>query len=377
MLQQNRTWAEISLKNIEHNFHAIENYVENDAIVLGVVKANAYGHGSLKVAQLLQNIGCKYMAVATLDEAISLRKGGICTPILILGRTSPEYTEKIVEYSLTQSVTNYDDARKMSRIANSLGDSVKVHLKVDTGMGRLGFVCHDSLWPISTLVKTVNLPNLNFEGIFTHFAVSEVVDDDYTAKQFEAFAAIVRQLEAESGKNFKIKHCANSAAMLNYKKMHLDMVRPGIALYGVYPAEGNWDIDLRPAMELKTNICHIKDIEEGFSVSYGRKFIAPDRRKIATIPIGYADGLHRLFSGKIEVLIRGKRAKQVGNICMDMCMVDVTDIPDVKVGDTVTIFGCDGDGFISADEFASKGGFISYEALCSPSERVPRVHIEK
>ena len=377
MHQQNRTWAEISLKNIEHNFHAIENYVENDAIVLGVVKANAYGHGSLKVAQLLQEIGCKYMAVATLDEAKTLRDGGITTPILILGRTSPEFTKDIIEYTLTQSVTNTADALEMSNIASALGKTVKVHLKLDTGMGRIGFVCHDSMLPMGDLVKTVTLPNLDFEGVFTHFAVSEVTDDSYTAKQFKSFTAIVRQLEAESGKNFKIKHCANSAAMLNYKEMHLDMVRPGIALYGVYPAEGNWEIDLRPAMELKTNICHIKDIEEGFSVSDGRKFIAPNRRKIATIPIGYADGLHRLFSGKIEVLIRGKRAKQVGNICMDMCMVDVTDIPDVRVGDTVTIFGCDGDDFISADEFASKGGFISYEALCSPSERVPRVHIEK
>lgn len=374
MYLHNRTWAEISLDNIAHNFKSLEAFVSSDTIVLGVVKANAYGHGSVPVAKVLQECGCKYMAVATLDEAVTLRENGIDTPILILGRTAPEFTETIISHDLTQSLTNTMDAHEMSLIASKLGKTVRVHLKLDTGMGRIGFVCHDSCHPLDELLRILALPALDFEGVFTHFAVSEITEDGYTKMQFDAFSNIVTELEAESGKNFKIKHCANSAAMLNYKEMHLDMVRPGIALYGVYPAEGDWNIELRPAMELKTSICQLKDIEDGFSVSYGRTFRAPGRRRIATIPVGYADGLHRLLSNKIDVLVNGNRVKQIGNICMDMCMIDVTGVPDVNIGDTVTIFGHDGGEFISANEFASKGGFISYEALCSPTERVPRVY---
>lgn len=375
MYLQKRTWAEISLKNIEYNFNSIKHSLNPDTKLMGIVKANAYGHGATPIATLLQNIGCEYMAVATLEEGLNLRQNGIHTPILILGRTAPKYTEEIIDNDLTQSLSSYDDGVEMSKRAHAAGKTAKVHLKLDSGMGRLGFICHDGGDFASFALPLLKLPGLDFEGVFTHFAVSEILGEEYTMTQFNDFTSAVKLLEEKSGVKFKIKHCTNSGAMLNYKNMHLDMVRPGIALYGAYPGSDTHSIALKPVMELKSKIVQLKDMEQDFSISYGRTYKTDSKRKIAVIPIGYADGLHRVLSNKIDVLLHGKRVPQVGNICMDMCMIDVSSVPDAAVGDTVTLFGKDGDEFISADEMADAAGTISYEIFCSLSERVPRIYI--
>ena len=370
-----RTWAEIDLDCIEHNFREMKARLGEDTRFLGVVKADAYGHGANKVAAVLQEAGCDYFAVACLDEAMRLRAGGAMLPILILGYTSPERTPELIEYGITQSVSSLAMAKEMSLIASSLGRSVKVHLKADSGMGRMGFTCHGGRDPSDEMAEIMRLPNLDIEGIFTHFAVSDVEGGgEYTEMQFEAFTSLADRLEALSGKKFKIRHCTNSGAMINYEKTYLDMVRPGIALYGCYPDKDHGGLELRPAMQLKTRIYQIKEFAAGDTVSYGRLYTAPSVRRIAVVPIGYADGLHRVLSGKLEMLVRGQRVPQVGRICMDMCMLDVTDVEGVTEGDVVTVFGRDGDGFIPVEEPAEKAGTISYEILCDVSPRVPRLY---
>ena len=377
MYRQKRTWAEVSLNNIAHNYRQLVSAVGSDVKVLGVVKANAYGHGSVPVAGVLQEQGCGYLAVATIDEAVELRDSGIVIPIMILGHTSAKYADDLIAYGITQSLSSYEDACSLSEAASKLGKSIKVHLKLDTGMSRLGFICHDGADQTGTILKALRLPYLEFEGVFTHFAVSELLGDGFTQQQFRSFLRTVETLEKNSGIKFKIKHCANSGAMLNYKEMHLDMVRPGIVLYGQYPGADCGRLDLRPAMELKTRIAQIKYIEPGYTVSYGRAYTAGSRRRIATIPIGYADGLLRSLSGRMDVLVRGRRAPQVGKICMDMCMIDITDIPEAETGDVVTIFGTDGGAEIPLDEVAEKAGTINYEILCELSPRVPRLYPRK
>ena len=372
---RDRTWAEIDLDNLEYNYRSIRAHLRPGTRFLGVVKADAYGHGAVPVAKTLEEIGCEYLAVATVWEAIDLREHGIALPILILGYTAPEHTALMLQYDITASVSEYTAAVAMSEIAQAKGAPLKVHLKADSGMGRLGFVCHDGADPSEDMAKIMALPGLSVEGIFTHFAVSDVPGDPFTAAQYRDFTALIERLEAMTGQKFKIKHCVNSGAVINYIELQMDMIRPGIALYGLYPAADRGQIDLRPVMEMKTRVVQIKTVDMGQSVSYGRNFIADTRRTVAVLPIGYADGLHRVLSGRIDVLVRGRRARQIGNICMDMCMVDITGISDVAVGDVVTIFGKDGDAFISVDELAEKAGTISYELLCSVSKRIPRVYI--
>lgn len=370
-----RTWAEINLDNMEHNYLQMRRQLPDSTRFLGVVKANAYGHGSVRIARFLQELGCDYLAVATAEEALELRRSGVELPILNLGFTPHEYVPELSRGNITMSVPDRAEAEAISSAAMSADVTARVHLKVDSGMGRLGFVCHDGRDPIEDMLPVMSMPALDIEGIFTHFAVSDVFGDPFTQKQFDDFVALYTKLESISGKKFRIKHCTNSGAMINYSQVFLDMVRPGIALYGCYPAQEHGNIQLRPVMELKTSILQIKELLPGDTVSYGRTYTADAPRRIAVIPIGYADGLHRKLSGKMDVLIRGKRAHQIGRICMDMCMVDVTDIEDAEVGDIVTIFGRDGDSFIHIDELAEKADTISYELLCAVSPRVPRIYI--
>jgi alanine racemase len=372
---QMRTWAEVNLSNIEYNYKAMRARLKNGTRFLGIVKADAYGHGASQVSGLLQTLKCDYLGVASIDEALSLRENGIMLPILILGYTSPQFAAKLLEYNLTQTVYSLEMAAAFSRAAASLGKTLKVHLKADSGMGRLGFTCHRGRSPEEDMLAVLKLPGLNPEGIFTHFAVSDVLGDPYTEKQFRDFKDLTDRLEEDAGFKFEIKHCANSGAMINYDWSYIDMVRPGLSLYGLYPDCDTGGLALRPAMELKTRIAQIKEFDEGDTISYGRIYTVPSKRKIAVITIGYADGLHRVLSGQIDVLIRGKRARQVGRICMDMCMVDVTDIPDAETGDVVTIFGRDGEGFIPIEELAVLAGTVSWELLCSVSPRVPRVYL--
>ena len=370
---EKRTWAEVSLDNIAFNYKSMRERLPDGCRFLAVVKTNAYGHGAKRVAELCENLGADYLAATNIDDAVSMRMWGIKAPIIIFGYTQPEYTEVLIRKAITQEVDSLETAIEFSKTAIKLGQKLKVHLKVDSGMGRLGFVCHRGRDPEAEMLETMKLPGLDIEGIFTHLSVADVKDDEYCGMQLDAFLDIINRLEEKSGKRFKIKHCANSGAVINYPKADLDMVRPGLMLYGYYPDRFKGGIELRPAMELKTRIIRIKSISEGDCISYGRTFTAEKPMRIAVIPIGYGDGLHRILSGKIDVLINGKRAHQIGRICMDMCMIDVTDIP-CKVDDIVTVFGRDGEEFIPIEEVAEKAGTINYEITCALTERVPRVY---
>lgn len=369
-----RTWAEINLENIKFNYNSIKARLNPGVKLLGVVKADAYGHGAAAVAHAIESIGCSYFAVATVDEAIQLRNSGILSDILILGYSPPSAVSELISNNIIPSVSDYDTAKKMSDISCGMEKQLRVHIKIDTGMGRLGFICRDDCIDTENLIKVSLLPGLKMEGIFTHFAVSEVYNSDYTSKQFKSFMSTVDEIERKAGIKFMIRHCSNSGAVCGFPKMQLNMVRPGIMLYGLYPGD-DFSIPLCPAMQLKTRIVHISDVKDGWSVSYGRKYKANGSRKIAVVPVGYADGLHRCLSGKIDMLVNGIRVPQVGNICMDMCMLDVTQAGAVSVGDIVTVFGEDGDKYISAGELAVKANTIHYELLCSVSKRIPRIYL--
>ena len=367
-LEKSRTWAEINLENIKHNVRAIKAALPQSCRFLGVVKADAYGHGAQKVAEAILEAGGDYLAVACIDEAVKLRESGIEAPILILGITPPFFAGTLTELNLTQCVPTLEYAEALSK---KLGGKLKCHLKLDSGMGRVGFRCGGELVDI---IKVLRMDKLEFEGVFTHFAVSDEPDKDFTAIQFESFMSTVKALEKEWGNTFALKHCANSGAVINFREYALDMVRPGIMTYGMYPAEETGGIELRPAMSLLSMVYAISEHQPGDTISYGRSFTVEHPMRVAVIPVGYADGLSRSLSGKLEVLIHGRRCRQIGRICMDMCMVDITDIPDCDTGDTVTIIGRDGEESISAAEIAEKQGSINYEVTCDVAPRVPRVY---
>ena len=375
MRDTDRTWAEIDIGAITGNMKAMKAKLDPGTLFLGVVKSDAYGHGAVPVAKALEENGCDYLAVATLGEAVELRDAKIRLPILILGFTDPSCAGVLAEKDITQAVSSLEMARELSENAVKLNKTVKIHLALDTGMGRFGAVCHDGRDAAEEYCEILKLPGLFPEGVFTHFAVSdEPWGGEFTRAQYEAFTAQTEKLENLSGVRFKIKHCANSGAMVNYTHTQLNMVRPGIALYGCFPGADRQGIALKETMELKTRIAQVKELLPGDTVSYGRTFTADRKMKIAVLQIGYADGLHRAGSGKAEYLLRGKRIKQIGRICMDLCMADVSEVPEAEPGDVVTIFGRDGDAFISVEEAALAAGTISYEIMCSVSKRVPRIY---
>lgn len=371
---QKRTWAEISLPNILHNYKAIRASLPEGCRFLGVVKADAYGHGSLPVSRLLQDAGADYLAVSCLDEALELRRGGITMPILILGHTPAEYTGTLIEQRLTQTVTCLAKALEYSAAANALGQSLKIHIKLDTGMSRLGFLCAGGMFDegVDNVIQSCRLPALQPEGIYTHFSVSDEPDEEsreYTLKQFELFMAVVAAVKERGGIEFKLRHCANSGATVNYPQMALDMVRPGLLLYG-YGDGGK--LGLKPCMRLVTTVSTIKFYEPGTSVSYGRRYITDRRCRMGVLAIGYADGLPRLISNKCSFAAAGGFAPQRGSICMDMCMVDLSELPDADVGMEVELFGERSDIY----KLSAAAQTIPYELLCSVSKRVPRVYIE-
>ena len=373
-IERSRTWAEISLDSIEHNYRAMRARLPEGCRFLAVVKADAYGHGAVKVARLLEKCGADYLAVACFSEALELRQAGVALPILILGYTAPELAVELAELNITQAVGDFGMAIELSRRLAEAGKTLKIHIKLETGMGRTGFYSGDE-GDFLRLKQTLSLPGLDAEGIFTHFAVSDEPRElEYTQTQFRRFMDTMALLEKETGYSFKIRHCTNSGAMINYPQVYLDMVRPGLALYGMYPAAEHGALELRPAMQLKSRIAMITNHKKGDSISYGRTFRADRDMRVAVLPIGYADGLHRVLSNRLEVLINGRRCRQIGRICMDMCMVDVTGLPGVKPGDIATIFGHDGEAFIPVEELAEKAGTISYELVCAVSRRVPRVY---
>ena len=325
----------------------------------------------MRVAQLLQQLGCRWIAVNNYDEAEELRAAGISTEILLLSPQPANIAVDLVELDVTQSISSLDYAERLNRHLAGTEHRLKAHLKLETGMGRTGFDAMD-LTRLDDMLSAMELTNLDVSGIFTHMAVADEPGDPFNDLQFERFTRVIGELERRSGRKFRLRHCANSGAVINYPEMSLDMVRPGLLLYGLYPGAEQNGFDLRPAMQLRSRVCEITNHRKGDTISYGRTFTCDRDMRLAVIPVGYADGLLRELSGKIDVKIRGHRARQVGRICMDMCMIDVTDLPDVKVGDVATVFGKDP----TATEQAEKAGTISYELLCAVSHRVPRVYVD-
>lgn len=369
-----RTWAEIDLDALEHNYRRARTLTGPGVRYLGVVKADAYGHGAVQIGRKLESLGADYLAVSSLDEARELRHGGITMPVLILGHTPPDMVPELIRYHITQAVSALAKAEEYSAAAVACGGTLRVHIKVDTGMSRLGFLVRGSHFEggVAAIAAACALPGLDAEGIFTHFAVADEdgeEDEAYTREQFGLFTAVIDAL-AQRGRTFAIRHCANSGALARYPEMYLDMVRPGIALYGA--GADAQRLDLRPVMSLKTCISTIKVFDPDTTVSYGRTFRTAERTRIGVLPIGYADGFFRGLSNRASVLTKQGSAPIRGRICMDMCMVDLTELPDVHVGDAVEIFG----QRQRVDDLASLLGTIPYELTCAVSKRVPRLYLE-
>lgn len=382
-----RTWAEINLDHAAWNYGQIRKAVRSDAKICCVVKANGYGHNAVRLAALYESLGADFLAVSNLEEALQLRQEQISLPILILGFTPPECAGVLAKQHISQCVYSRTYGEALSQAAMSDGVQINIHVKIDTGMGRIGFQHKQNHSRLSDAAAVCKLPCLKPEGIFTHFASADEGADgaDYTAQQFIQFMDAVTKL-AQSGIHFPLRHCANSAAIFDQPEVpglpdvHLDMVRAGIVLYGLAPSGQTRNLpELRPVMALKSVISHIKTIEPGESVSYGRCFVADTPRTIATVPIGYADGFWRLNgNGTCKMLVRDQLCPLVGRVCMDQLMLDITDAKDenITVGDIVTVFG-DPDGRCSADQIAANTGSINYEVVCAVGERVPRFFLRE
>lgn len=370
-------WALVDLDAAAHNMEHIRKLVGPDMLISAVVKANAYGHGSVELAKTFLQHGADRLAVACLDEAVELRFAGIMAKIVILGHTDGRRADELLTYGVDPAVFRYEDAKAFSDAAVKHHRLVSLHIAVDTGMGRIGYQPTEE--SIAEIKKIAALPHVVMEGCFTHFSVADMLDDDsvaYTQKQYETFAWFQKRF-AEEGIHINHFHCCNSAATLDHPEFYCDMVRPGIIQYGTDPSHevSGAACELEPVMSLCCCVAHLKWLQPGESVSYGRRFTATRPTLIATLPIGYSDGYPRLLSNKTDVLIHGRRVKQVGSICMDQCMIDVTDVPDVKVGDEVILFGKDGDERITVDEIADLVGTIPYEITCNINRRIPRVYI--
>ena len=374
-----RTWADVSLDNLAHNYSMLRTLVNTDCKFLGVVKADAYGHGALPVSRRLSELGADYLAVSNIEEAVQLRRGGIRLPILILGYTPPFYAEDLVDMGIRQEIHSMEYATQLNHALEGSGKRLKAHIKLDTGMSRLGFFGYENQETLEQLKLISRLDNLLLEGIFTHFPSADSYDpsdEAFTRLQFERFTGMVEALAA-CGIHFKLRHCCNSAATLLHPEYALDMIRPGIATYGISPSEEmEGRFDLRPLMSLKTMVSQIRDFKPDVSVSYGRTYTTPGPRTIAVLTIGYADGLSRSLSNRICFLLHGKRVPVVGRICMDMCMVDVTEVPEVRVGDEVTVFGTDEGASLPIDDMARAVGTIPYEILCDINKRIPRIYLD-
>ena len=370
-----RTWAQIDLDNIEYNYSLIRERI-GKAKLCCVVKANGYGHGAVKLSALYEKLGADYLAVSNIEEALQLRQNGITLPLLILGYTPAECAKILAENDITQCVYSLEYGKKLAKNAQKHGVRIKIHLKLDTGMGRIGFLARkDAENELDGAIEVCRLDSLIPEGIFTHFALADEKENgkEYTNEQFECFIEAVRYLE-DNGVKFEIKHCANSAATLSYPEYHLDMVRAGLVLYGLAPSQSVSDAEgLRPAMKLLSVISHVKELKAGETVSYGRTFTAPRDMRVATVPAGYADGLPRSTAASgYRLSVGGKEAEILGRICMDQLMLDVSEIK-CKVGDIVTIFGEDAPN--SAYELAAANDTINYEIVCGIGERVPRAYV--
>lgn len=370
-----RTWAEIDLDALAHNYNVLRKHIGENVKFLGVVKADAYGHGSVQVSRLLQNLGADYLAVSSIDEAIELRKNDITMPILILGHTPREQVAELIKYNITQAVTCQAKAIEYSEEAVKAGGTLKIHIKVDTGMSRLGYLCDNDFFEngVEGICHGCSLPGLDAEGIFTHFAVSDEEGEEnkaYTRHQFKLFTDVIDAVEKKLGHKFKIRHCANTGAVAKYPETWLDMVRPGLLLYGY--GEFAEELGLMPVMTLKTTVSTIKIYPAGTAISYGGIYKTTDTTRIGVVPYGYADGFFRCLSNKYSLMTREGAAPVRGKICMDMCMIDLTDKPSVDVGSEVEIFGKNN----SINNMAQLAQTIPYELTCAVSKRVPRFYIK-
>ncbi|MBR3340214.1 MAG: alanine racemase [Clostridiales bacterium] len=367
-----RSCVEIDLDALKHNFEQIKKVTAPGAGILAVVKADAYGHGALETAKTLIDSGAAGLCLATIDEAVELRKHGITVPMMTLGFTDPSRFEDAVKYDVQQSVYSFEIAKAISEEASKQGKTCKIHIKLDTGMGRIGFKTDGS--ETDDIIRSCTLPGIEPYGVFSHFAAADTDDDEYTKYQFDLFMKQIDVL-AQKGIHFTKRHICNSAGILRFPEMHLDLVRAGIILYGLMPPgcpEPVRKIDLKPVMNWYAKVIHIKTVPVGTTISYGRHFTAERPTEVTTVGIGYADGLSRKLSNGFELVIGGKRCPIIGNICMDMCMVDTTDLEErPKVGDKVTVFG----STRPADELAEALGTINYEITCDVGKRVRRLYV--
>ena len=374
-----RTWAEVDMEAIRRNFQIIRGGLPASVKLCCVVKANAYGHGASKIAPLYEQMGADWFAVSNIEEALQLRRYGVTRPVLILGYTHPSCADLLAGENLSQCVYSAEYGRMLSAAATEHGVTVKMHIKLDTGMGRLGFQCpgtgEDSVEGAAAVCR---LPGLEPEGIFTHFASADegAAGDDFSRMQADRFVEGINYLAAQ-GILFAIRHCANSAALSDHPACRLDMVRAGIVLYGLQPsADLRQPLPLHPAMSLKSVVSHVKTVAAGATISYGHTFTADKEMRIATVPIGYADGFWRQNAAAgVTLTLRGQRAPILGRVCMDQLMLDVTHIPDVTIGDEVTVFGTA--PAMTAEEMAAANSTIGYEVICGVGERVPRLYVEQ
>jgi len=360
------TWVEVDLGAIAHNLRQIKSKVEpTRAKILAVVKDNAYGHGAVEVARTAAKIPVQMLGVATVEEAIELRQAGIELPILVICCILPEQAEEVVLHDITQTVCDLNVCKSLSEEAKRLDKQVRVHVKIDTGLGRIGVRYFEAANFVADMGQ---FPRLNIEGIFTHFA-SAGMDESFTNLQIKRFKAVVSRLHETA-----IRHTANSSSVLGVPASYFDMVRPGLMIYGLYPTEPSPEIELRPALSLKTRVVYLKEIPAGWSVSYGRTYTAKKPTVVATIAIGYGHGYNRRMSNSGEAIIRGVKAPIIGTVCMDQCLCDVTHIPGVSIGDEVVLIGRQGDEEITVEEVARKSQTISYEIVCAINARIPRIY---
>lgn len=375
-----RTWAEVDLDAIKNNYLAIRNQVNQKSQIMCVIKADGYGHGAVYLGQFYEKLGADRFAVSNIEEALQLRNNGITKPVLILGFTPASMAKELSENHITQAVFSEDYARELSDFAVKENVTVRIHIKLDTGMSRIGFMYQNTerdKTSLEQIKRVCSLPNLEYEGIFTHFAVSDEAEEGKkaTLKQFECFKTAVETLES-SGIHFKLVHCANSGAVIDYPQAYFDCVRAGIILYGLSPSPKlAGKLNLQPAMQIKSVIAQIKTVEPDTPVSYGGTYVTDKPVKLATVPIGYADGYTRSLGNRAYMTIQGQKAPVVGRVCMDQLMLDISNIDHVQVGDEVIVIGDGKNNTMSFDEMAQLTGTINYELVCLVGKRVPRVYL--
>ncbi len=374
-LYTTRTWAEIDLDALGSNMQAIRRATADDAQIMCVVKADAYGHGFFEIAKTLQENGADAFGVATFEEAKLLRDRGFCELILVLGRVDESLAQEMVRYDISATVFDSEFAKTMSDAAVALGKRARFHIKLDTGMSRIGFGCREQ--DVEEIASICELPNVETEGIFSHFACADESDETMSHAQFKAFSGMIETLLAR-GISFRFQHICNSAGIIAFPKYHLSMVRPGIILYGYYPSEhvSKETIPLQPAMTVKARVTRIDTKPAGTSVSYGATYQTQKETKIATVSIGYADGYFRALSDNAYMTVNGVKVPVVGRICMDQCMIDVSGVNTISVGDEVVVFGNGGDNSETATTLAKRAGTINYELLCAVGNRTPRIYLK-